>query len=130
MGFYCMMHGYQKPRQQGDGTLDTAPPFEMHLRRRTSFIAPESNVAGEMMKSPGLLRDRPGLPKSAAGAQIVSWLMERKGLDEAGALAMATRMVTLEILQPLQGAPAKGFGAEKTALYKVVLMGQAKPPTS
>ncbi len=123
MGFFCMMHAYQKPRQGADGALDLAPTIESHLRRRTSFVAPESNIAAEMIKSPGLVRDRPGVPKSAAGQQVLTWLIERKGLDEAAAMALAERMVALEVLQPAQGAPAKGFSADKGALYRVVLMG-------
>jgi hypothetical protein len=123
MGFFCMMHAYQKPRQGGDGALELSPALESHLRRRTSFVAPESNIAAEMIKSPGLVRDRPGVPKSAAGQQVLTWLMERKGLDEAAAVAMAERMVMLEVLQPVQGAPGKGFSADKGALYRVVLMG-------
>jgi hypothetical protein len=119
MGFYCMMHGYQKPRQTPDGGLDIAPELEQHLRRRTSFVAPETNIAVEMSKNPTLVRDRPGAPKSAAGQALLTWLMERKGLDEEAAMGLATRMVNLELLLPLAGTPTKGFSIEKTALYRI-----------
>jgi hypothetical protein len=131
MGFYCMMHGYQKPRQSADGSLDAGPIYEQHLRRRTSFVSPESNIAAEMVKSAGVVRDRPDLPRSAAGAQIITWLIERKGFEEGAALALAERMLAQEILQPLKGTPAKGFSADKNALYRVVLVGQGpKGPTT
>jgi hypothetical protein len=130
MGFYCMMHGYQKPRQSPDGGLEIATEVEQHLRRRTSFVAPESNIAAEMAKSVGLVRDRPGQPRAAAGNSLLQWLMERKGLDEDAAMEMGARLVALECLQPLAGAPAKGFSADKTALYRVVPQGQPKGPTA
>lgn len=126
-----MMHGYQKPRQLNDGTFDIVNEFDNHLRRRTSFVAPESNIANEMLKSVGLLRDRPNQPRSATGQNLLSWLMERKSLDEENAMNMANRMVALEILQPLQGAPTKGFSTDKTALYRVVPGGNTnKNPTA
>lgn len=125
-----MMHGYQKPRQLNDGTFDIANEFETHLRRRTSFVAPESNIANEMLKSVGLIRDRPNQPRSATGQSLLTWLMERKSLDEENAINMANRMVTLEILQPLQGTSNKGFSTDKTALYRVVPTGANKNPTT
>lgn len=87
-----------------------------------------------MLKSPGLVKDRATAAKSAAGNMIFNWLMERKGLTEEGAMAMATRMVQLDILIPLVGAPGGGtFSSDKSALYRVVLMNTSKQqqqPTS
>ncbi len=72
-----------------------------------------------MVKNPGLVRDRPNMPHSAAGQQLLTWLMERKGLEEEAAETLAGRMVALGILQPLPGAPSKGFSSDKAALYRV-----------
>lgn len=133
-GFYCALHGYQKPRVLADGSLDIPESaVESHLRRRTSLVPPEGAVALEMAKSPGLVRDRPGAPGSATGAAVLGWLVERKRFSEADAAAYATRMVALEVLRPVLGAangsgstaPQIGFSAEKTALY--VVSGTGKP---
>ena len=41
-GFYCALHGYQKPRVLPDGSLDIPESaVESHLRRRTSLVPPE-----------------------------------------------------------------------------------------
>ena len=133
-GFYCALHGYQKPRVLPDGSLDIPESaVESHLRRRTSLVPPEGAVALEMAKSPGLVRDRPGANGSATGQAVLAWLLERKRLPEADALAYATRMVALEVLRPVLGAangsgstaPAIGFSADKSALY--VVAGGGKP---
>jgi hypothetical protein len=122
-GFYCALHGYQKPRQNTDSTLAISEPvFEQHLRRRTSFVAPESMIAAEMSKSPGLIRDRPGAPRSAGGPAILEWLMQRRSLTEQAAMATASRMLALEILQPVPPTPENVFKADKSAVYRVVLM--------
>lgn len=127
-GFYCALHGYQKPRQNPDSTLTFSETvFDTHLRRRCSFVAPESMIAAEMSKSPGLVRDRPGAPRSATGQAVLEWLMQRRGLSEASATATASRMVTLEILQPIApSAPEGVFRGDKTSLYRVVLMSAAR----
>lgn len=119
LGFYCALHGYQKPRQASDG-LAIEPPYEGHLRRRTSFVAPEHSVAAEMAKSPGMVRDRPGAPKSASGAAIAQWLAERRGLSDSGARDYAGRMMALGILVPLTALPrGGGFSDDKNALYRI-----------
>jgi hypothetical protein len=131
MGFYCTLHGYQKPRQNADGTLAIEPVFDEHLRRRSSFVAPETSVASEMIKSPQLLRERPGAPRSAAGDAIMAWLMQRRSIGAEAAQAYAQRMVQLEILVPVSGAAEGGAGGgggskatfvgDKSALYRIVV---------
>jgi hypothetical protein len=128
LGFYCTLHGYQKPRQNPDGTLQIEPVFDEHLRRRTSFVAPEASIAAEMVKSPQLLRDRPGAPRSAAGDAILSWLMQRRNIAQDAALAYANRMVQLDILVPVAAPAAGGAGAaakpdfvpDRASLYRIV----------
>lgn len=122
-GFYCALHGYQKPRQAADGALlFTEAVVETHVRRRTSFVAPEVGVAAEMAKSPGLVRDRPGAKASAAGQAILDWLCSRRALPDDAARAYAARMVALELLQavPGTGTPFTGFSTGKDALYRIV----------
>jgi hypothetical protein len=121
-GFYCALHGYQKPRAAADGSLDVAPELEQHLRRRTSLVPPEAAVAAEIAKSPGLVRDRPGAPASATGQAVVGWLVERKRFSEQSAQAYGARMVALDVLRPVagSGAPSVGFAPDKAALYTVV----------
>ena len=125
-GFYCALHGYQKPRVLPDGSLEIELAVESHLRRRTSLVPPESAVAAEMAKSPGLVRDRPGAPCSATGQAILGWLVERKKFSEENAASYATRMVALEVLKYVAQAgvapPAPGsFSADKAAVYVVVV---------
>jgi hypothetical protein len=93
--------------------------FEQHLRTRTSFIAPEHSIAAEMAKAMNMLRDRPGAPRSAAGNSILAWLVERRGLTEEGARAVALRMLALEILVPFNASGKPGFDGAATALYKI-----------
>jgi hypothetical protein len=122
-GFYCALHGYQKPRQTPDGGLAfTEAVCEEHVRRRTSFVAPEAAVAAEMAKSPGLVRDRPNAKAAAAGQAVLEWLTSRRGLPEEAARAYAQRMLTLELLQPLTasgGAPV--FSTGKDAFYRIAV---------
>jgi hypothetical protein len=118
MGFYCSLHGYQKPRQSAAEGCAPEAAFEQHLRTRTSFLAPEHSVAAEMCKAINLLRDRPGAPKSAAGNAILAWLIERRSLPEESAKAMASRMLSLGILVPFSGN-TRSFDGAATALYKV-----------
>jgi hypothetical protein len=99
-GAYCALHAWQRPKTGPDGALIfESPAVEEHVRRRTSFVGPEAGVAGEMVRAPGLVKDRPGAPRSASGAQVVDFLVSRRGLDEAGALAYAQRMLDFEHLQ-------------------------------
>jgi len=119
--FYCALHGYQKPRAAADG-LVVEPLYEAHLARRTSFLAPEHSVGAELAKAVGMVRDRPGAPKSAAGAAVAAWLVERKALTPARAAEMGARMVALGILVPVgPGAAAgtKAFSDAKDALYAI-----------
>lgn len=123
-GFYCALHGYQKPRQSTDGSLLFGEPiFEQHIRRRTSFVAPEVSVAAEMFKSPGLVRDRPGAKGTAAGQALVDWLCSRRSLPDEAARSYAARMVQLDLLVPVAGTgtPAQGFSTGKDALYRIQL---------
>jgi hypothetical protein len=123
LSFYCALHGYQKPRQgQAADGLIIDPLYEMHLTRRTSFLAPEHSLAAEMAKAVGMVRDRAGAPKSTAGKDIVNWLVDRKGLTNEKARETALRMLTLEILVPLSGtalSSIKEFSDGKDALYRV-----------
>lgn len=125
VGFYCSLHSYQKPRNNADGTLTfESPPVEEHTRRRTSFVSPESQIAVELVKSPGIIRDRgAGVPKSATGSAIFDWLVQSRKLDAAAATACAARMLTQGILVPM-GDASRGFLATKDALYRV----QPLPP--
>ena len=148
-----MLHAYQAPRTLPDGSIawveapvrpmgaaaaPRAPDgwtgggagggglFESHTRRRTSFASPESVVAGEMARAPGLVRDRTGAPKSATGQAIVAWLVERRSLDEAAAKAYAGRMVAGGVLVPLDAggkpvAPQPGAFVAAGNLFRVVV---------
>ncbi len=118
LSFYCALHSFQKPRQGEDG-LVIAPAFEAHLARRTSFLAPEHSLAAEMAKSPGLVRDRPGAPRSAAGAAVAAWLRERRAQSAARATETAARMLALGILVPLGATPTAAFSESKDALYAI-----------
>jgi hypothetical protein len=120
-GFYCALHGYQKPKALPDGSLEIGIDYEGHLKRRTSLVPPEQAIAFEISKSPGMVRDRPGAPGSASGQSVVSWLIERKKFSEENAIAYASRMVALDILKPVSasGAPPSGFSGDKNSLYIV-----------
>ena len=118
LGFYCALHGYQKPRPAPGGAIIVDPATEPHLRSRTSFVSPEHSVAAEMAKSPGLVRSG-----SAAGSAIGLWLQERRALPTAEARAYAARMLELAILVPASpgaAAAAPSFSDAKDALYKIV----------
>ena len=118
MGFYCGLHSFQRPRQAPDGSLVfDSPSVETHIRRKTSFVAPEITVAAEMAKAPGLVRDRPGAPRSILGTAVLSWLQESRKLTEADAKALAARMVTFEALLPLDGS--RSFSVDRNALFRV-----------
>lgn len=127
IGYYCGLHSYQKPKVAPDGSLSfDQPQIEEHVRRRTSFVAPEALVASELLTAPGLVRDRPGAPSSITALGIVNWLQERRSLTEGDARAYADRMVKLDVLIPVgQGTnnnnkAAKGFDfSDKQALYRV-----------
>ena len=131
-GFFCAQHRYQEPRAapagEGGGSLPLlrfdCAAVEEHLRRRTSWVAPEAATVGEMLRAPGLVRDG----KTASGAAILAWLRDKRGADEAAALAYAQRMLDAGALAPRDGADAPGarFTAERGAVYRV---GAAAPPT-
>jgi hypothetical protein len=124
-GFYCSLHSYQKPRQNADNTLTfESEEIEKHTRRRTSFVSPESVIASELMKSPGVVRDRGSGPKSASGIAVIEWLQQAKKLDESAAVACANRMLAQEILVAVDGS--KQFLRTKDALYRVQPQGQGK----
>ncbi len=118
MSFYCALHGYQKPKQGPDGPV-VDPLYETHLSRRTSFLAPEHSLAAEMSKAVGMVRDRPGAPKSAAGKDIAAWLRERKGQTADKARETAARMLVLAILVPISGVQGNDFSEGKDALYRI-----------
>ena len=139
-------HRYQEPKPpldrdhggSGDGALrfDCAA-VEAHLRRRTSFVGPESLLAADMQRAPAL----GGAGASAAGgksgaaagagtgvapgAAIVAWLEEKRGCDRAAALATAQRMAALGHLVPNGGGPPVFVAADK-----VVWRFVPKPPVS
>lgn len=118
-GFYCGLHSYQKPKVLPDGAMAfESEAIEQHVRRRTSFVAPEAAVAGELMAAPGLVRDRPGAPSSVTALGVINWLMERRSLSEDAAKAYAQRMVALEVLLPVSGAKAFN-AADRNSLYRV-----------
>lgn len=115
MGFYCALHGYQRPRPApGGSSIIVEPAYEAHLRTRTSFVSPEHSTAAEMAKSPGLVRSG-----AASGSAISAWLQERRSLDVAGARAYASRMLALEILVPLGGSGGGAFLDSKDAQYRL-----------
>jgi hypothetical protein len=98
-----------------DGALKfESPVVEEHIRKRTSFVAPEANIAAEMLKAPGVVREG----RTATGASIVTWLKEKRGIDETAAKAYAQRMVDLDIISPKDGGP-KVFNPDRIAVYRV-----------
>lgn len=111
-GYFCALHRYQEPKQTPSGLKFDSPEVETHIRRKTSFLAPESQVASELLKSAGTVRDG----KSATGSAIVSWLQEKKGMSLDSAMNLGTRMVELDILMPKDGGP-KVFSSERSAIY-------------
>lgn len=119
-GFYCGLHAYQKPKVLPDGALSfESPAIEEHIRRRTSFVAPEAAVAGELMSAPGLVRDRPGAPQSVTALGLLNWLMERRSLNEEAAKAYAQRMVALDILVPVSGTTKVFNSTDRNSVYRV-----------
>jgi len=133
-GFYCGLHAYQRPRQQPDGSLAyDSPAIETFIRRSTSFSPPEAGLAAELLKAPGIVRDRPGAGRNVAtGLAVLNWLIEARRLDEGAARAVGQRMVACEVLQPVDGGRA--FAPAQNALYRVVVggggRGGAQLPTS
>jgi hypothetical protein len=127
MGFYCGLHSYQKPKVAPDGSLTfEQTPVEEHVRRRTSFVAPEALVASELLTAPGLVRDRPGAPSSITALGVINWLQERRSLTEPDARAYASRMVEQGVLVPQSGNTKAGFDfSDKQALYRVKPAGTA-----
>jgi hypothetical protein len=120
IGFYCSLHSYQKPRGNADGTFTFDEPIiEEHVRRKTSFVSVEQSVVQELLKAPGLVRDRPGAPSSATAQAVLSWLMDRRQLDEPSAMAFAQQIVNTGLIVPMDGS--KKFTVDKNALVKVQL---------
>jgi len=121
-GFFCPLHRYQEPVAGSDGALAfKSKAIEDHIRRTTSFIAPEALVAADLLKAPGTCRDG----KSATGAGIVAWLKEKRGVDDAAALSFAQRMLDLGIVVHRDGASSERFLAERSAQYNI--LAQAAP---
>lgn len=116
LSFYCALHSFQRPRQSEDG-LVVDPVYEAHLSRRTSFVAPEHSLAAEMAKSPGLVRDRPGAPRSAAGSAVTAWLRERRSQSAERSLETVARMLALEILVPVGGTRPGAF--DEKGFYQI-----------
>lgn len=108
MGFYCSLHGYQRPKiSTTDGSLTVDPVFEKHLRR-TSFVAPETSIAVEMTKSRSLMRTVDGNQNCVLGLDVVSWLMNRKGMSEESAKGVARRMLSSGLMSPIGRTPNDG----------------------
>jgi hypothetical protein len=113
-GYFCALHRYQEPKQTASGLKFDSPDVEEHLRRKTSFVAPESTIASELLKSAGTCRDG----KTATGSAIVSWLQEKKGMTLENAMNLGLRMVQLDILMPKDGGE-KIFTSEKSSVYYI-----------
>lgn len=116
-GFYCLLHRYQDPRPQPDGSLKfESPAVEEHVRRRTSFVAPEATLLQKLVRAPGYSSDG----KTIAGDRVVAWLAEKRGISVAAATAQAQRMVDLGFLSPVGGG-IPVFHNDKKATYRVML---------
>lgn len=123
VGYYCGLHSYQKPRVAPDGsTVFDSTLLEAHVRR-TSFAPQEAALVAELLKAPGIVRDRPGARSSASGQTILNWLLERR-LDPDSARATAQRMVSYELLVPTgdNGGGGKPGTFNLGALYRVQAM--------
>jgi len=121
-GFYCPLHTYQTPKFLPSGAAKFENPvIDEHVRRRTSFVAPEASVATDMLRAVGVAKDGVG-----TGARIAAWISERRSLDADGATAYCQRMVELGMLVAVSAGPgapepAKGvFTADKAAFYRIV----------
>ena len=126
-------HRYQEPKPPLDrdhgGTGDGALRFdsavvEAHLRRRTSFVSPESALAADMARAPALGAGGGkggGGGGAASGAALVSWLRDKRGCDDEAALATARRMAALGHLVPAGGGPPI-FSAPDKAVWRFVPM--------
>ena len=130
-GFFCPLHRYQEPKVGVDGSvkfymylsadpvtgkLEKRPVIEEHIRRRTSFVGPESSLAAEMLKAPGVSRDG----KTATQEAILSWLKQKRGCDQAAAVAYASRMVELGLLLKKDGSHATSLSPQSLAVYRIV----------
>ncbi|RYG41242.1 hypothetical protein EON68_03305 [archaeon] len=121
VGFYCSLHAYQSPSTSPDGSLAfESPDIENHIRKRTSFVAPEASVAQDILRAPGVVRERGDGEKSASGASVLNWLVDNRHLDELGARAYAQRMLDLGMLRSLNPA-IREFSTDRGAFYKVVV---------
>lgn len=128
LGYHCGLHSYQMPKMLPDGSLlFEHADVEEHVRRRTSFVAPESLVALELLKAPELVRDRPGAPSSITALGVINYLMERRSLSEEGARAYAERMVAQGILVPVasSGGAPRFSASDRASLYRVKGAGQS-----
>jgi hypothetical protein len=102
-----------------DGTIKfDSERIETHVRRRTSFVAPEASVAQDMAKAPGVVRERADIGRTAQGLDIITWLKDRRGLDDAAAMNYAQRMTDLGMLVPVRKEHKK-FSVDKNAHYFV-----------
>lgn len=126
-GYYCGLHSYQKPKSGPDGTLGfESNLLEDHIRRRTSFVSPESMLASELLAAPGLVRDRPGAPQSVTALGVVNWLGERRGMAAGAAAAYVERMAALGVLVAVPGGGGGGAGDKGGQLFRVKPAGQAQ----
>ena len=124
IGFYCGLHSYQRPRGGGaDSLIFDDAVVEEFIRKCTSFVAPEANLAAELAKAPGLIRDRPGASRSIVGAAVLNWLTGNRKMTEEAAINLARRMVQYDALQPLDGT--RVFSNDRNALYRVLYLGKA-----
>ena len=119
VGFYCSLHGYQAPKPSMDGTMKfESVVIEAHIRRTTSFKAPEASFAEDACKRPGLLRERDGL-RTVTGSDLLGYIKERKSLDDDGARSFAQRLMAQGILVGV-GAAASRPGFEAASSYRIV----------
>lgn len=119
MGFYCSLHGYQRPKVSADGSLNVDPTFEKHLRR-TSFVAPETSIAVEMINSRSLMRTVDGNANCVLGPDLVAWLMNRKGMSEDSAKSVAKRMLSSGLMSPVGRTPNDGnLYLNRQSMYRV-----------
>ncbi len=116
-GFYCLLHRYQDPRPQPDASLRFESPLvEEHVRRRTSFVAPEASLLAKILRAPGYSSDG----RTLSGDRVVAWLSEKRGISAAAATSQAQRMADLGFLLPVGGGPPV-FQNDRRAMFRVVL---------
>lgn len=137
-GFFCPLHRYQEPKIGLDNTLkfymylspdpvsgklEKRPVIEEHIRRRTSFVGPETTLALEMIKAPGVTRDG----KTATQESILAFIKTKRSCDEETAIAYATRMLELGLLVKKDGTRATALSPQTLAQYRIVTTATGAP---